>query len=294
MDLAQTFSYLSDDLATLKRMVEMSSPRFSCASFIPHVLRGQENNPVDLIEPAQHFGYEAISRSADAWNDLHIRQDFSQKAARRMPGVLWYQAGKDSSTDDMIRVLVRINETKSAIERYITGTFQSRTARFEALHNACPGVMTMHLYRQIRWWHDEDIAAVRFCWQEKDSLYTPDKNALLMKISSNGDSSADMSVPVEILFKKVLSVPEERLRVRRKIRVQPVANVTFHQGDDMPLALKTVTATMPFIVIQNRQPDFKMLDTFSAQNREGRKPRSDRANTEIIGTFSGETIEMVL
>lgn len=294
MDLKQTFSSLTDDLRSLRELVESSSPRFACVSFIPHVRRGEENHPVSFLETAQHYGRDAIELAGKAWNDLYIRQDFSQKAARRTAGVLWYQPDGSNDTEELIRLLTAINNTKAAIEGYIVGTFSTRSARFEALHNACAGVMTLHLYRQIRWWNNANIAAVRFCWQEKESLFTPDKTELLMRMGRDGESSHNLAAPMDILYKKVVSVPPERLRIRRRIREQPVANVTFNQGTDLPMALKTVTATMPFIVIQHQRPEFKMLDSFSVAQREGRRKRSDRAKTEIIGTFHGESIEMIL
>ncbi|EOC0012457.1 DNA replication terminus site-binding protein [Cronobacter turicensis] len=294
MDLKKTFSTLTSELTMLRQLVEDSSPRFACVSSIPHVLRGEEHFPVTNLQTTALYGREAKDMAVRAWNDLFIRDDFSQKAARRTSGVIWYEPDGDTAIEDIIRLLSSINETKAAIEAFIVETYSTRTARFEALHNACPGVMTLHLYRQIRWWNNANIAAVRFCWQEKEALFTPDKTELLMRMGRDGESSGEMSAPMNILFKKVMSIPDHRLRIRRKVRVQPVANVTFSQGEDLPLSLKTVTATMPFIVIQHQRPEFKLLDNFSAAQRKTRRQRSDRARTEIIGTFHGESIEMIL
>lgn len=294
MDLKLTFENLCDDLIKLRHLVKSSSPRFACVSFIPHVLRGQENLPVSLIETQQHFGREAIDMAMSAWDDLHIKYDFSQKAARRMAGVIWYQPDGSKEVTEMVRVLEQINAAKADIEGYIIGKFTTRSARFEALRQSCPGVMTMHLYRQIRWWHDSQVAAVRFCWQDKESLLVPDKTALLARMGQDAEHSAEMEIPMSQLIQKVSAVPEDRLRMRRRLRVQPAANVTFFSQDDSPRALKTVTAPMPFIIIQQQRPEFKMLDSYSAASRAERKRRSDKIDTEIIGSFHGESIEMII
>ncbi|EDI3222201.1 DNA replication terminus site-binding protein, partial [Salmonella enterica subsp. enterica serovar Enteritidis] len=52
---------------------------------------------------------------------------------------------------------------------------------------------------------------------------------------------------------------------------------------------KTVTAPMPLIVLQDKDVQLKLLRNFDAS--EQRKTRSDKAASEILGTFGGVTIE---
>ncbi len=56
--------------------------------------------------------------------------------------------------------------------------------------------------------------------------------------------------------------------------------------------LKTVTAPMPLIVLQDKDVQLKLLRNFDAS--EQRKTRSDKAASEILGTFGGVTIESFL
>lgn len=292
MDLQSTFEEITDNLHSLGHIVENSSPRFSCASFIAPTLREDENLPVTQVTPESKYGREAMELTVKSWKDLHIRDDFSQKSVRRTAGVLWYQPDNSPEQAEIIRLIDTINKGKSAIERYLIDNYATSAIRFQVLHDACPRVMTLHIYRQIRYWTDANIAAVRFCWQEKESLLAPDKAALLLRMGRDGDT--DDSTATDLLFKKVLSVPDDRLRIRRRLPVQPVANVTFQKGESGPAPIKTVTAPMPYIIFQHQRPDFKLLDPYVSAQRKGRKPRSDRVATEVIGTFRGESIEMIL
>ncbi|HCL5581049.1 TPA: DNA replication terminus site-binding protein [Citrobacter freundii] len=293
MDLRKTFEQLIDELLALKKLISDSSPLFARVSEIPPVLRGAENETVKEIDPAQLYGREAMIKAVDTWLDLHIKEEFSQKAARRASGVLWFPSDDNAFTAELVRLLEMINTLKASIESHIISNFQTRTSRFEALHNQCTGVLTLHLYRQIRWWHDERISAVRFCWQEKESLLVPDKIELLVRMGKDGREDESQKIPMSQLIKKVSSVPEDKLRIRRRLKVQPVANITF--GDELNPSgtLKTVTAPMPYIIIQNERPEVKMLGHFDALERAKRKPRNDRVKTEVIGHFHGESIEVI-
>ncbi len=243
--------------------------------------------------PAPLCGHEAIMKAVDTWLDMHIKDDYSQKAVRRAAGVLWFPSDDNAFTAELIRLLEQINALKWSIESHIINTYQGRNARFETLHNQCGGVMTLHLYRQIRWWKDERISAVRFCWQEKESLLVPDKVELLLRMGKDSREDESQAVPMHQLIQKVISVPEERLRIRRRLKVQPVANVTFVSKFNPAGALKTVTAPMPYIIIQNERPEIKMLGNFDAFERAKRRPRNDRVKTEVLGSFHGESVEVI-
>ncbi|WP_243211125.1 DNA replication terminus site-binding protein (plasmid) [Klebsiella pneumoniae] len=293
MDLRKTFDQLIDELLALKKLISGSSPLLARVSEIPPVLRGAENALVKKIDPAQLYGREAVTKAVDTWLDLHIKDEFSQKAARRASGVLWFPSDDNTFTAELVRLLETINTLKASIESHIISNFQTRTSRFEALHNQCTGVLTLHLYRQIRWWHDERISAVRFCWQEKESLLVPDKIELLVRMGKDGREDESQKIPMSQLIQKVSSVPEDKLRIRRRLKVQPVANITFGDEQNPSGPLKTVTAPMPYIIIQNERPEIKMLGHFDALERAKRKPRNDRVKTEVLGHFHGESIEVI-
>ena len=55
-----------------------------------------------------------------------------------------------AATDELRQLVDRINTAKAGIETFIVSSYGTRQERFEALRAECPGVMTLHLYRQIR------------------------------------------------------------------------------------------------------------------------------------------------
>jgi len=291
MDLKKTYEQLTDDLLALKMLISGSSPLLSHVSYIPPVLRGEETLPIEFVDPQKLYGHSAMMKAVEVWGDLHIKHEFSQKSARRASGVLWDSSEDNAFTVELVRLLCQINELKESIETHIITTYKTRSERFEALHHQCAGVMTLHLYRQIRWWKDENISSVRFSWQEKESLLIPDKAELLVRMGKEGRESEDKQVALSLLMKQIISIPEERLRIRRRLKVQPSANIKFSGEQHTTCIRRTVTAPMPFIVIQDERPEVKALKFFDVENR--RKPRSDRVETEILGTFHGESIEVI-
>jgi len=86
--------------------------------------------------------------------------------------------------------------------------------------------MTLHLYRQIRCFHREEVVSVRFSWQRKDALVTPDKPDLMRRIAEEMEHSGVAAhVSLNPLLMAISATPEHQLRLRRPVRVQPVANI---------------------------------------------------------------------
>lgn len=291
MKLASTFNKLEDDLFALRELILSRPPLFVRVTTLPDVLAGQESLPTTNILPEMNYGHEALLLAAKSWADLHIKDGLSQKAARRVPGVVWYADNDKTFSRNLVNLVCGINKSKEAIEQHIITSYLPRE-RFQPLHDACPGVMTLHLYRQIRLWHCERVQAIRFCWQEKETVTVPDKTKLLLRLASDGEQKPEQGIPLHQLVARVMSTPADKLRIRRKVREQPVANVTFANDDNPAGMLKTVTATMPYIIIQNEKLEMKPLREFIAKKE--RRSRSDRMKTELLGTFHGENIEMVL
>lgn len=280
----QQYSSLSQGLNHLSSIITHIPPRYARVAVIPPTPKGLENKPVTKIVLTEQTSHEAIELAARCYRDLHINSDYSQKSARRTVGVLWFSPTRIGIADEIIATVERINAAKANIENYIVSTYSTRQERFEALRADCPGVMTLHLYRQIRCYSHGDIDSIRFTWQQKDSLKIPAKEALLQRIREEMDRSGpDVKGPLEQLIQKIISTPETRLRERKKVKIQPAANI---MAAGM---LKTVTAPMPLIVIQDKELDIKMLHNFDAS--EQRKTRSDKAASEVLGTFRGITIE---
>ncbi|WP_338885693.1 DNA replication terminus site-binding protein [Xenorhabdus sp. TH1] len=140
---------------------------------------------------------------------------------------------------------------------------------------------TLHLYRQIRCYSQGDVSSIRFTWQRKDALKKAVKAELLQRLHEELERSRpDYQFHLEQLIQKIATTPEPLLRELREVKVQPVTNV-MATGE-----LKTVTAPMPLLLLQDDEAQIKMLKSFDASDQ--RKTRSDKI---ILGTFTGVTIE---
>lgn len=282
--ISEQFDAMLRDIRALNNILKRTRPMAALAYPLPNTPKGMESEPVKTIPVREHTGKEAISLAAACYQDLHISPSYSQKVARRTVGAIWLSPLRDESALEIPDVVERINAAKTAIEEYVIGTFSTRKERFEALRAECPGIMTMHLYRHIRCFAHENVLSVRFTWQRKDSLSNPAKNDLVRRITEELERSGpDYRLPLEQLLARIDKVPEPLLRVRRQVRVQPVANIRVGDG------LKTVTAPMPLLFVQEQPIKHKPLADFCAE--EQRKTRSDKVAAEILGTFGGVTIE---
>ena len=283
--ISEQFNIIQQRLQDLHHILVRVQPMAALAYPIPPVPKGQEDNPVSFIPAIEHTGRNAASLASQCYRDLHIDPQYSQKSARRTVGVLWLSPVQDTAVRHIPALVHEINDAKTAIEEHIISTFSSRHDRFDALRAECPGIMTLHLYRHIRCYTDENVLSARFSWQQKDSLSTPDKKALMHQLNHRLEQGRpEQHLPLTQLLDRIEHTPEALLRIRRPVRVQPVANMRWA---DAPA--KTVTAPMPLLVVQRQSVDMKPLAEFKGERH--RKVRTDKVKAQTLGTFEGVTIE---
>lgn len=280
------FNHVTDDLSRLDLLLQQTQPALAIVSRIPPVHKGNEHEVIKQIIPEFSTGMAAMQLANEAFSDLHIKSPFSQKSARRYVGVIHLRPSQQHSAE-IVQLVHRINAHKAEIEALVINENTTRQARFNAVHDNCPGVMTIHLYRKIHCLEEAMVKSVRFSWQRKDSLHRPDKAALLAQINTELErGNPDSILPLTQLLRKVSSTPEAALRIRRPVKVQPAANIVTNAG------LKTVTAPLPIIVVQNEELKSEQIAAFVAT--QVRKQRSDKQKNTLLGTFSGRTIEQVI
>lgn len=282
--ITDRFDELKNNIRSLNTILTHTQPLAALAYPLPCTSKGMESEPVKYIAAEEHTGHKAVELAASCYQDLYIQPGYSQKSARRTVGVIWLSPAQNPTSITIPELVDKINAAKTDIENHIIQTYETRQDRFEALRAECPGIMTMHLYRHIRCYSEQNIQSIRFAWQRKDSLSKPVKKDLLLKIEEEFDRSGpEYRVPLEQLINKIKQTPGELLRIRRQVRVQPAANIRFDAG------IKTVTAPMPIIIIQSNDLKLKALTDFDAKSQ--RKIRSDKVASEVIGSFGGVTIE---
>lgn len=282
--IKEQFEALNAGLNALEQLLRNSPLRLARVTPIPGVPPGQENEPIHSINVTEHTGADAVKLAIACYKDLYINSNYSQKSARRTPGVLWYSPTRSRTAEKIEDVVERINAAKETIEKFIVSTYPTRQGRFEALRAECPGVMTLHLYRKIRCYASENVRSVRFSWLQKDVLTKPAKTELVARIEEDMQyGGADRNVALQQLLTKVMGTPADQLRVRRGVKVQPAANIMLSTG------VKTVTAPMPIIIVQNEHLETGVLGNFELH--EHRKTRSDKVKSQILGTYGGNVVE---
>ncbi|KXO10144.1 DNA replication terminus site-binding protein [Moritella sp. JT01] len=284
-DIKSLFDQLTADLDLLTKLLGNTQPVQALVSRIPAVLKGQEQAIINEIIPELTTDMLAMKLAAEAFKDIHIKHPFSQKSARRYVGIIHLHPDHEN-TEKIVTQINAINTIKAKIEHAVVSENDTRQARFSAIHDNCPGVMTVHLYRKIHCVDDELVKSVRFSWQRKDSLHQPDKVKLLAQITVEQErATLDNQLALAQLYQKIATTPEHALRIRRPVKVQPAANIVKVTG------LKTVTAPLPIIVVQKEPLEANEVADFVAS--QVRKQRSDKRENTVLGTLTGHTIEKI-
>lgn len=249
---------------------------------IPPVLSGCENNEITHIEPEPVDDVQVPSALGEAFKDLTIQKPYSQKAARRYVGMAQYSVSKKS--EEVNALIVRINQLKNEIQQKVITEYKTRGDRFRVMHEAYPGGMTIHIYRQIHLLNNEDVASLRFTWQKKEVVTQPNKKQLLEQMGAlYAATDTAEQIPLLQLMDAVNKTAEVRLRIRRPVKVQPAANVVSTEKKF------TLNAPLPIIVIQDQHIATASISNFDTNTI--RKARSDRNNNQLLGTFNGFQIE---
>lgn len=280
--LQNTYLQLCQDLQQLGRLVRNTPSRIAKTAEIAPTLKGFENEPVSFIKIDVTSDDNARELAAKCYQDLHISADYSQKCARRTVGALLFRRSTPQA-QQIAKLVKNINVAKGKIESHIK-KLATRQDRFEEFRASCPGVMAMHVYRQIRCYAAGDVTSLHLFWQQKDLLRKVEKEKLIERIKAEQNiASADYQLPLKQLIARISNVDQERLRIRRSAKVQPAANVVVNG------LLKTVPAPMPIILLHDGDVDIKMLESYDSTIT--RQTRADKIPVQVLGSFSGCWIE---
>lgn len=275
---------IHNDLAELEWLLRDTRLVAGAVAELPVVYTDEEHIPVHSIQLTPLVGREAITAAAKCFRDVHIVADLSRKVARRTIGAL-HLAMPQNLKDQIVELVARINDRKLSVEEYVVRSYKTPNERFRAIREADTGIMTLHLYRKIRLYVDTGAKRVSFTWQNKDSVVRVNKKNLLARIAAESllvdQEEAEI---LQTMANIVASTPEHLLRERRKVRLQPAANIVWPDG------MKTVTAPMPILFIQQEPIHIHHLRDYQDKPR---KMRTDKAPAQTIGTFMGSTIQAI-
>ncbi|WP_052481440.1 DNA replication terminus site-binding protein [Gilvimarinus agarilyticus] len=286
--LVEHIETLDTGLRDLAKLFRKIMPTRAFVTKMPGTLKGQENAAVGNITGEVFTSKRAIEQAISCYHDLYIKPDLSQKVARRSVGVIWIRPSDTplEQIQQLVDCVATVNHAKNDMKAHITSLYANRKDRFESLRQVRTGLMTVQLYRSIKLFRDESIERVGLSWERKQLVdkVKPEKKIELLNSLDEEISHRDKegALPLIQLKAKIGPVPAELLRLRRDVRVQPVANVTRERN-------QTITAVMPIVLIQNNTPKLSPIEPFIASER--RKQRSDRSQARVLGTFNGSTIE---
>ncbi|WP_217876859.1 DNA replication terminus site-binding protein [Pseudoalteromonas shioyasakiensis] len=236
---------------------ELKEVGFHKASYyqLPDIAIKDEKKVPSSISVHKIEGDDAHKLILNSFGDFYKKSGLSSRVLKRHPGLLVL---KDVDKQHFIARINQLNKAKADFKNSILA-IDNNDARFEAVHNAVPNLITLSAYRKIHF-ETESPYSVRFTWMHKHATKTLTKKMALAML----DKSASYSNPrmidqhawqalVAQEQSRVASLGDkEKLRIRRPTRVSPQVNVRYTAQNRYH-----VSAALPFILI-NTEPDVKL------------------------------------
>ena len=234
-DMHDCMNQLESELAQLQQDIE-SLPLLVARVFsLPEVEKGREHEAINQIAVEQHLGSAARSMALTHFRRLFIQhqsEKLSTKAAVRLPGALCLECD-DAAQALLEQRVAQINGLKARLEHMITvESGLPSEARFEFVHQHLRGLITLNAYRSITLLDAPD--SLRFGWANKNIIKNMQRKEVIEKLEKSlkaGRSQAPWSreqwaEKVQEELALVRSLPDSvRLKIKRPVKVQPVARV---------------------------------------------------------------------
>lgn len=222
---------------------------------LPDINSVDENIIPESIPVKKLTGEVAHRAILNSFTDIYKKESLSSRVLKRHPGLLVL---KNADVAALTSRIQQVNKAKAAFKECVLA-IDNNDARFEAVHNAVPNLITLAAYRKIHF-QSESPFSVRFTWMHKHATKTLTKKmALEMLDKSAGyrnprmiDQQKWQSLVAQEQMRVASLGEKEKLRIRRPTRVSPQVNVRYTAENRYH-----VSAALPFILI-NPQPDVKL------------------------------------
>ncbi len=236
---------------------ELRAYEYSKAEYyqLPDINSVDENIIPESIPVKKLTGEIAHRAILNSFTDIYKKESLSSRVLKRHPGLLVL---KNADVLALTSRIQQVNKAKAAFKECVLA-IDNNDARFEAVHNAVPNLITLAAYRKIHF-QSESPFSVRFTWMHKHATKTLTKKmALEMLDKSAGyrnprmiDQQKWQSLVAQEQMRVASLGEKEKLRIRRPTRVSPQVNVRYTAENRYH-----VSAALPFILI-NPQPDVKL------------------------------------
>lgn len=234
-DMHQCVNDLEQALGELREQIEAQPLLIARVFSLPPVVKGREHDAITRIAVEQHLGDSARKMALDHYCRLfmqHQSEQLSTKAAVRLPGALCIEC--DAEREAEIGALVDlINQLKARLEQLITvESGLPSEARFEFVHQHLRGLITLNAYRTITLLSAPD--SLRFGWANKHIIKNLKREEVIAQLEKSlkaGRAQAPWSreqwaEKVQEELASVRALPASaRLKIKRPVKVQPVARV---------------------------------------------------------------------
>ncbi|MGO3445692.1 MAG: DNA replication terminus site-binding protein, partial [Pseudoalteromonas distincta] len=209
----------------------------------------------ESIKVTKISGELALKAILNSFTDIYKKQGLSSRVLKRHPGLLVI---KNADKQALINRIAQVNKAKAAFKECILA-IDNNDARFEAVHNAVPNLITLAAYRKIHSEHESPFS-VRFTWMHKHATKTLTKKMALEMLQKSASYRNPRMIDQQkwqaLVAQEQLRVAslgeKEKLRIRRPTRVSPQVNVRYTAQNRYH-----VSAALPFILI-NPEPDVKL------------------------------------
>ncbi|KPZ62886.1 MULTISPECIES: DNA replication terminus site-binding protein [Pseudoalteromonas] len=222
---------------------------------LPDITSVDENIIPESILVKKLTGEIAHRAILNSFTDIYKKESLSSRVLKRHPGLLVL---KNADVMGLTNRIKQVNKAKAAFKECVLA-IDNNDARFEAVHNAVPNLITLAAYRKIHF-QSESPFSVRFTWMHKHATKTLTKKmALEMLDKSAGyrnprmiDQQKWQALVAQEQLRVASLGDKEKLRIRRPTRVSPQVNVRYTAENRYH-----VSAALPFILI-NPQADVKL------------------------------------
>ncbi|MGY3870029.1 DNA replication terminus site-binding protein [Aeromonas crassostreae] len=239
---------------------------------LPPVLQGQEHDPISQIEVGLLEGEAAREAALAAYRHHGARPGCSTKSTQRLPGWLRLPAEAAPLLEPLIEEINRCKLAFKALVQQAGG----RDEKFELVHGALPGVITLQIYRQLTLLAG-DLHSLGFTWADKQTISRLSREQAIAMLERSRRYVPALSHPEQwqqMVDKEIYDIrrlsADSELRIRRPVKTHPMINLLWRDREPRKQQIK---ASLPLLLCADASPAIKPLGHYPPKLRQ---PRRDR------------------